>query len=51
VALDVTDAARCQQVVDDVVARHHRLDVLVNNAGLLPTWADRGRDVTNNRWR
>ncbi|RMF76237.1 MAG: 3-oxoacyl-[acyl-carrier-protein] reductase [Planctomycetota bacterium] len=34
VTLDVTDRAACQQVVDDLVARHERLDVLVNNAGI-----------------
>jgi NAD(P)-dependent dehydrogenase (short-subunit alcohol dehydrogenase family) len=33
VSLDVTDAARGREVVDGVVARHGRLDVLVNNAG------------------
>lgn len=31
--LDVTDEARVQAVVDEVVARHGRLDVLVNNVG------------------
>ena len=31
---DVTDAARVGQVVDEVVARWGRLDVLVNNAGI-----------------
>jgi NAD(P)-dependent dehydrogenase (short-subunit alcohol dehydrogenase family) len=33
VALDVTDAAAIRTTVDDVVARHGRIDVLVNNAG------------------
>ncbi|MGW6730249.1 oxidoreductase [Nocardia sp. NPDC055029] len=33
IALDVTDTARIDAVVADVVARHGRIDVLVNNAG------------------
>jgi NAD(P)-dependent dehydrogenase (short-subunit alcohol dehydrogenase family) len=33
VRLDVTDAAAIQTVVDGVIARHGRVDVLVNNAG------------------
>lgn len=33
VAADVTDTARIGTVVGDVVARHGRIDVLVNNAG------------------
>ncbi|MEX5634042.1 SDR family NAD(P)-dependent oxidoreductase [Parafrankia sp. FMc2] len=33
VTFDVTDTARAQAVVDDVVARHGHVDVLVNNAG------------------
>ncbi len=33
VALDVTDLARVDDVVADVIARHGRIDVLVNNAG------------------
>lgn len=32
---DVTDEARWQEIVSDVVARHGRIDVLVNNAGIL----------------
>lgn len=34
VSLDVTDEARWEAVLGDVVARHGRLDVLVNNAGI-----------------
>ncbi|GAB3002102.1 oxidoreductase [Saccharothrix stipae] len=33
VRLDVTDTARIEAVVEDVLARHGRIDVLVNNAG------------------
>ncbi|MFD0205181.1 MULTISPECIES: oxidoreductase [Saccharothrix] len=33
VRLDVTDTARIEEVVADVLARHGRIDVLVNNAG------------------
>ncbi|MBF6396975.1 SDR family NAD(P)-dependent oxidoreductase [Nocardia cyriacigeorgica] len=33
VQLDVTDVARAEAVVADVLARHGRIDVLVNNAG------------------
>ncbi|MUL78469.1 SDR family NAD(P)-dependent oxidoreductase [Mycobacterium sp. CBMA226] len=33
VEFNVTDRARCAEVVSEVVARHGRLDVLVNNAG------------------
>lgn len=33
VRLDVTDTARIAEVVADVLARHGRIDVLVNNAG------------------
>ena len=32
--LDVTDFARWQEIVADVVANHGRLDILVNNAGI-----------------
>ncbi|MFI7067629.1 SDR family NAD(P)-dependent oxidoreductase [Kribbella sp. NPDC050124] len=34
VALDVADHAQLAQVVNDVVAQHGRIDVLVNNAGI-----------------
>lgn len=32
---DVTDESRWQVIVDEVAARHGRIDVLVNNAGIL----------------
>ncbi|MBN9271773.1 MAG: SDR family oxidoreductase [Mesorhizobium sp.] len=35
-SLDVTDYARYEQVVGDVVAAHGRIDVLVNNAAINP---------------
>jgi len=34
--LDVTDRAAVASAVDDIVARHGRLDVLVANAGVMP---------------
>ncbi len=35
VPLDVTDETQWKAVVDSVIARHGRIDVLVNNAGIL----------------
>jgi len=35
-ALDVTDKAQVETVVEDVVSDFGRLDVLINNAGLMP---------------
>lgn len=36
VATDVTDAAQVKHLVDTAVAVHGRLDVILNNAGLMP---------------
>jgi len=36
-ALNVTDEAQWQQVVEQVEQRHGKLDILVNNAGVAPT--------------
>ena len=33
-ALEVTDRAACQTLVDEIAGRHERLDILVNNAGI-----------------
>jgi NAD(P)-dependent dehydrogenase (short-subunit alcohol dehydrogenase family) len=39
VLFDVSDAAACEQAIDDVVGRYGRLDGLVNNAGYSATGA------------
>ncbi len=36
VRTDVTDRAQVKALVDHAVARHGRLDVIINNAGLMP---------------
>jgi NADP-dependent 3-hydroxy acid dehydrogenase YdfG len=36
VQTDVTDAAQVQRLVDHAVAAHGRIDVILNNAGLMP---------------
>ncbi|HET9684095.1 MAG TPA: SDR family oxidoreductase [Gemmatimonadaceae bacterium] len=36
IATDVTDAAQVQRLVDAAVERHGRIDVMLNNAGLMP---------------
>src|SRR5271165_7308261 len=36
VETDVTNAAQVQALVDHAVALHGRIDVLINNAGLMP---------------
>ena len=42
--LDVSDVAAIRRCVSSVDAEHGRLDVLVNNAGILSVSRDRGRD-------
>ena len=36
IATDVTDATQVQRLVDTAVERHGRVDVMLNNAGLMP---------------
>lgn len=48
---DVTDEARWTEVVSTVVARHGRLDVLVNNAGWEGPAHNALTDVTIEEWR
>ena len=49
VRLDVTDAVAVQAVVADVVARHGRLDLMFNNAGIAV--AGEARDIGLEHWR
>ena len=48
VKLDVTDAAAVRAVVDDVVAEHGRLDLMVNNAGI--SLIGETQDLTLAQW-
>ncbi|MCR6031589.1 SDR family NAD(P)-dependent oxidoreductase [Nocardioides sp. zg-579] len=48
VRLDVTDAAAVQAVVDDVVARAGRIDLVFNNAGI--TFGGETEDLTLAHW-
>jgi NAD(P)-dependent dehydrogenase (short-subunit alcohol dehydrogenase family) len=48
VTLDVTDAAAVQALVDDVVARDGRLDLMFNNAGI--TFGGETEDLTLDQW-
>src|SRR6185369_14805292 len=46
--LDVTDAAAVQAVVDEVVSRAGRLDLMFNNAGIC--WGGDTELLTLNQW-
>ncbi|WP_460359057.1 SDR family oxidoreductase [Mycobacterium sp. ZZG] len=48
VGLDVTDAAAVQAVVDEVVAREGRLDLMFNNAGIV--WGGDTELLTLDQW-
>jgi len=47
VTLDVTDLAQVRAAATEVEAAHGRLDVLVNNAGILPEATAEGREVVD----
>jgi NAD(P)-dependent dehydrogenase (short-subunit alcohol dehydrogenase family) len=49
ILLDVTQSASCAALVDQVLAEHGRIDVLVNNAGL--AILDRSENVPEEAWR
>ncbi|MFQ5720233.1 MAG: SDR family NAD(P)-dependent oxidoreductase, partial [Acidobacteriota bacterium] len=49
VIIDVSDAAAVEQTARDLIKRHGRLDVLVNNAGILrDNWID---CLTDDDWQ
>ena len=48
VAIDVTDSAAVTAWVDDVAARHGRIDVLINNAGIIRD--NRITDISDEDW-
>ena len=49
-ALDVTDEARVQAVVDEVVSSHGRIDVVVNSAGIDLPRAPAVWETTDEEW-
>lgn len=49
VIMDVTDSVRVAQVADEIVGRHGRMDVLVNNAGIALSEID-AEAMTDERW-
>lgn len=49
IAMDVTNSAQVTQVADEIVARHGRIDVLVNNAGIARSETP-AETVTDEHW-
>jgi len=49
VSLDVANGSSCQEMVDRTLARHGRIDVLVNNAGVFRLHAS--EDMPEEDWR
>ena len=49
IQLDVTQSASCATLVEQVIAEHGQIDVLVNNAGL--AILGRSEEVTEEAWR
>jgi NAD(P)-dependent dehydrogenase (short-subunit alcohol dehydrogenase family) len=50
VVMDVTERARVESVADDIVARHGRIDILINNAGIALSEIA-AEDMEEERWR
>jgi len=47
--MDVTSVDSINQVMDDVVRRFGRIDILVNNTGISPIWK-RAEDTGKDAW-
>jgi NAD(P)-dependent dehydrogenase (short-subunit alcohol dehydrogenase family) len=50
VVLDVTDSARVNAVADEIAARHGRIDILINNAGIARSETP-AENVADEHWR
>jgi NAD(P)-dependent dehydrogenase (short-subunit alcohol dehydrogenase family) len=50
VVMDVTDSARVTAVADELAARHGRVDVLINNAGIARS-ETAAENTTDEHWR
>lgn len=48
--LDVTSSADVDHCIDEVIARHHRLDVVVNNAGVLDNMGTI-EEISDDEWQ
>jgi NAD(P)-dependent dehydrogenase (short-subunit alcohol dehydrogenase family) len=49
VELDVTDSARVTEVADEIFAKHGRIDILINNAGIARS-NTHAEDVVDEHW-